>query len=142
MGFQVSRKNPCCELFIKEKASTVNKNSRRIGQAKVPTINVDVIALHFIQLPAARQSVKRMNIAPSARQNLKKPNRQHALLSLRISFNNITYQTISLSSADISSKNQIEMIKLKTLELEESGNCKYEIYLQPLIPLRFAPIVL
>jgi hypothetical protein len=73
---------------------------------------------------------------------LKKPNRQHALLSLRISFNNITYQTISLSSADISSKNQIEMIRLKTLELEESGNCKYEIYLQPLIPLRFAPIVL
>jgi hypothetical protein len=53
-----------------------------------------------------------------------------------------TKEDVSLSSTDISSKSKIEMARLKTLDLEESGNCKYEIYLQPLILLRFAHIVI
>jgi hypothetical protein len=50
---------------------------------------------------------------------------------------------MSVSYADITWQNEteIEMIRLKTLGLEESGNCKYEIYLQPLILLTFADIV-
>jgi hypothetical protein len=53
---------------------------------------------------------------------------------------------MSVSYADISSESEneteIEMIRLKTLDLEESSNCKYEIYLQPLILLTFADIVI
>ena len=41
----------------------------------------------------------------------------------------------------ISAKTETEMIRLKTLDLEESDICKREIYLQPLILLRPAHIV-
>jgi hypothetical protein len=42
----------------------------------------------------------------------------------------------------LESETEIEMIRLKTLDLEESSNCKYEIYLQPLILLTLADIVI